>query len=123
MVEEKKDDADRQYGLFDYAQLLVWYISLAFFVYWKGWPTGILLYGVSMGVTALLLKLCFGLEMMSGGDEIFFQEDSRNSTNIISFQKYEKFDSDKMAHQMVSRACAFPRLKSRVVKFLGKYMF
>eukprot|EP00354_Favella_ehrenbergii_P009838 CAMPEP_0170463886 /NCGR_PEP_ID=MMETSP0123-20130129/8824_1 /TAXON_ID=182087 /ORGANISM="Favella ehrenbergii, Strain Fehren 1" /LENGTH=59 /DNA_ID=CAMNT_0010729419 /DNA_START=297 /DNA_END=476 /DNA_ORIENTATION=+ len=24
---------------------------------------------------------------------------------------------------MVSRACAFPRLKSRVRKFLGKYMF
>jgi len=28
-----------------------------------------------------------------------------------------------MAKTMVTRACLFPRLKSRVKKFLGKYMF
>ncbi len=28
-----------------------------------------------------------------------------------------------MAKTLVSRACVFPRLKSKVTKFLGKYMF
>jgi len=69
-----------------------------------------------------LLKLTFNLEFMTGNDEFFFMDDYRNRMNIVAYQKYEKFDYEAMARAMVSRACAFPRLKSRVKKFLGHNM-
>ena len=76
-----------------------------------------------MPVIAYLLKATMNLEMMAGGDELFFFDDSRNSLNIIAFEKYEKFDPDVLSRTLVKRACVFPRLKSKVTKFLGKYMF
>ena len=119
MKDEKCDD----YSLVDYAQLMVWYVMLYGYIHWQGWIVGFILYGVSYNVIALLLKTTMNLEVMSGSDELFFQEDSRNCLNIVCAHKYEKFDSDEMAHALVSRGCFFPRLKSKVTKFLGRYMF
>ena len=82
-----------------------------------------MLYGVAYSVLALVLKAVWGLEMMSGGDELFFQEDPRNCCNIVAFHRYSRFNGEQMAKVMVQRACQFPRLKSKIVKFLGKYMF
>jgi len=111
------------YGLMDYLQLTAWYVMLALYVHFFGWIFGLVAYAVSVNVLALVLKATMNLEMMSGGDEIFFQDDSRNTLNIVAFHKYSKFDAAVMAKTMVSRACVFPRLKSKVTKFLGKYMF
>lgn len=36
------------------------------------------------------LKEFMNLEMMSGGDEIFFLDDHRNCLNIIAFHKWDK---------------------------------
>lgn len=62
--------------------------------------------------------------MMGGSDEIFFLDDERNCLNIVAFHRYEKItDLDQFRTAMLSRACKFPRLKSKVTKFLGKFMF
>lgn len=111
------------YGLADYAQLSVWYIILAGLIQWQGWLTGIILYAVTYNVIGLMLKATMNLEMMGGMDEIFFGDDNRNSSNIVAFQKFKKFDPKRFAKTIVTRACIFPRLKSKVTKFLGKYMF
>ena len=96
---------------------------LAFYINLWGWIFGIVAYGVTVNVMALLLKTTMNLEMMGGADEIFFQEDDRNCANIVAFLKFEKFDPDVFAKTVVQRACIFPRIKSKVTKFLGKYMF
>ena len=116
-------EQDADYGPLDYFQSMVWYLMLGVYVYFFGWIFGIVFYAVSYQVLAPVMKAVFNLEMMSGGDEIFFQEDARNCLNIVAFNRYAKFDADAMGQAMVSRACAFPRLKSKVVKFLGRYMF
>ena len=77
---------------------MVWYAMLVYFIYIFGWIFGIVAYGVAYNVIALLLKVTMNLEMMSGGDEIFFQDDHRNCTNIVAYHKYEKFDNKKMAY-------------------------
>ena len=112
-----------EYGLLDYLQLTAWYGMLALFIHWWGWFFGTFAYGISMNVIALVLKTSMNLEMMSGPDEIFFQEDTRNCANIIAYLKFEKFDPDVFAKTVAQRALIFPRIKSRVTKFLGKYMF
>jgi len=61
-----------EYGLMDYVQLTAWYAMLAVYVHLFGWIFGIVAYGVSLNVIALVLKATMNLEMMSGGDEIFF---------------------------------------------------
>ena len=44
------------------------------------------------------------LEMMSGGDEIFFLDDQRNCLNIIAFHKWEKWtDVDSFRNTMMRR--------------------
>ena len=76
-----------------------------------------------MQIVAWILKYFFKLEMMSGGDEAFFQDDSRNKLNIIAYKKYQKFKTEEIRKKLFERACDFPRIRSCVVKFLGKYMF
>lgn len=96
---------------------------LAFYIKIWGFVFGVIAYGVSMNVIALVLKVSMDLEMMSGADELFFQEDTRNCANIIAYQKYDKFNPDKFAKVVCQRATIFPRIKSKITKFLGKYMF
>ena len=93
----KDERLDNEYGLIDYLQLMSWYAMLALFINIWGWFFGLIAYGVSVNVIALLLKVIFNLEMMSGADELFFQEDARNSANIVAFQKYDKFDAEVFA--------------------------
>ena len=71
---------------------------LVFLIYIFGTVFGLVAYGVTYNVAALLLKVTMNLEMMSGSDEIFFQDDHRNCTNIVAYHKYEKFDHKKMAY-------------------------
>ena len=118
MAEQTQD-----YGLCDYLQLMVWYVILGLFIWQWGWIFGIVANVVFVNVVGLLLKATMNLELLNGCDEFFFLDDERNRLNIVAFQKYEKFNYEQMAQAMVSRACAFPRLKSRVRKFLGKFMF
>lgn len=110
------------FGPLDYLYLLCWQLVLAFSIWMWGWFFGIGVYIVFYNVMGRLLKLTFNLEFMTGNDEFFFMDDYRNRMNIVAYQKYEKFDYEAMARAMVSRACAFPRLKSRVKKFLGHNM-
>ena len=118
MAEQTQD-----YGLFDYLQLMAWYVILGLFIWQWGWIFGIIANVVFVNVVGLLLKATMNLELLNGCDEFFFLDDERNRLNIVAFQKYEKFNYEQMAQAMVSRACVFPRLKSRVRKFLGKFMF
>ena len=93
----KDERLDNEYGLIDYLQLMAWYAMLAFFIHMWGWIFGLIAYGVSVNVIALLLKVTFNLEMMSGADELFFQEDARNSANIVAYLKHDKFDAEVFA--------------------------
>ena len=102
---------------------MAWYLMLALYINLWGWIFGIVAYGVSINIIAILLKKTLNLEMMGGADEIFFQEDDRNCANIVAFMKFEKFDPDTLGKTLMQRALTFPRIKSKVTKFLGKYMF
>ena len=92
-------------------------------IYCFGWMLGFILYNIAYLIIEKLLKVVMNLEMMSAHDEQFFGDDHRSTLNIVSYQKYEKFNSNEIAQTIMRRACAFPRLKSKVTKFLGKYMF
>mmetsp|Transcript_21124 Transcript_21124/g.26000 ORF Transcript_21124/g.26000 Transcript_21124/m.26000 type:complete len:287 (-) Transcript_21124:542-1402(-) len=60
---------------------------------------------------------------MGGGDEFFFFDTEKNLLNIVAFHRYAKMtDVDEFRNTMLKRACKFPRLKSKVTKFLGKFM-
>ena len=102
---------------------MVWYIVLVLFMCGLGWIYGFIANLVFTYIMGYVLKWTMNLEMMTGNDEIFFLDDHRNRFNIVAFHRCEKFDYEEMARTMVTRACIFPRLKSKVTKFLGKYMF
>ena len=81
-------------------------------------------YVVFYYVASWVLKKTLNLEMLTGGDELFFLEDDRNCFNIVCFHKYEKINDIVAFRQlMMDRVLKFPRLKSKVVKAFGKYMF
>jgi hypothetical protein len=43
------------------------------------------------------------MEVLLGGDEVFFLEDHRQSGNIIAFQKVEKFQTEKFRRAQMSK--------------------
>jgi hypothetical protein len=89
-----------------------------------GWVLGLLAYVLFNYLASWLLKVTMKLDMMTGGDELFINDDSRNILNIIAFHKYEKItDINAFRQQLMDRICRFSRLKSSVVKAFGKYMF
>ena len=92
-------------------------------IYKFGWLWGILFYWLAFQTFHTWLKRLYNLEMMSGCDEMFFQNDHRNNLNIVAFEKFEKFDAYKFRDLIVKRARIFPRIKSKIVNFLGKPMF
>ncbi len=51
---------------------MIWYVMLALYVHLFGWFGGFVCYAVSMNVLSIVFKATLNLEMMSGGDEIFF---------------------------------------------------
>ena len=70
---------------------MVWYVMFALSIYFFGWIVGFIVYNVAYLIIEKLLKVFMNLEMMSAGDEQFFNDDHRNVLNIVSYQKYEKF--------------------------------
>ena len=116
-------DQDYEFGFSDYCQLSIWYLALILLVKWQGWLLGIALYACLLQVVAFVLKNTLSLEMMSGGDEVFFSDDHRNKSNIIAYKKYQKFETEKMRKILLQRGVAFRRVRSSIVKVMGKYMF
>ena len=98
-------------------------MALFLLVKWQGWLIGIALYACLVQVVAFGLKKVMNLEMMSGGDECFFQDDYRNKSNIIAYKKYQRFETDKIRNVLIKRGAKFQRIRSSVVKVMGKYMF
>ena len=89
----------------------------------QGWIIGLVIYTLFTYFMAFVLQNFANLEMMKGADEMFFLDDDRNCLNIVAFHKWDKItDVDSYRKTMLRRACQFPRLKSKVVKVLGKYM-
>jgi len=89
-----------------------------------GWIFGFLAYILFHYVVSWVLKKTMKLEIMTGGDEMWFLDDTRNCHNIIAYHRYEKItDIDAFRQTMMDRVCIFPRLKSKVVKAFGKFMF
>ena len=106
----------------DYCQLSLWYITLFILVQWQGWLIGLTLYGCLVQILAYALKY-FNIEMMSGGDECFFTDDSRNKSNIVAYKKYQKFNAEEIREVLIERSIGYKRIRSCVVKLFGKYMF
>ena len=71
----KTKAADYDWTLFDSIDLSLWYIALFGLIYYFGFIIGILVYAVLAEVIAFGLYHGFGLEIMTGGDCIFFQDD------------------------------------------------
>ncbi len=63
------------------------------------------------------------MEVLLPADEVFFLEDHRQSGNIIAFQKVEKFETEKFRRALLVKTFQFPRMKSKVVKFIGRVFF
>lgn len=84
---------------------------------------GIFSYLLAMQTIKGLLKRLFSLEMMDPNDEMFFGDDERSYGNIVAFHKYEKFDPEEFKWKLLNRSKIFSRLKSKIKKFLGFYMF
>ena len=101
----------------------MWYILVLVCIQYFGFLSGIFAYLLIIQVIKRYLKHFLNIEMMSGNDEIFFLDDSRAYLNIVAFQKYEKWDYKTFRDKIVRKARQFPRLKSRVVKLFGLYMF
>lgn len=71
-----------------------------------------------------MLKRLFNLEMMGSVDRLSFLDDERSYGNIIAYNKFTKPDDpEKFLHTVSKRSRYFPRLKSRIVKFMGETMF
>ena len=113
---------DTRYGLRDYCQLSLWYISGIALVKWYG-CLGVFMY---LGMTQALYYILyygFGVEMMSGGDEIFFLDDERSCMNIVTALTCEKFKAEEFRNQMFERSIRHPRVRGTVIKLFGKFMF
>ena len=121
MTKEVEQNYDHE--LSDYIKSLSWWAVLIVLIKWQGFLLGLLLYIVFMYAASYLIQALFGLEMMSGGDEIFFQDDKRNSLNIVAYKRHAKTDTAKFRDTLIRRSLKYVRLRSRVVKAFGKYMF
>lgn len=64
---------------------------------------GVLGYYIGRWVFETFLRLVFKMEVLLGGDEVFFLEDHRQSGNIIAFQKVEKFQTEKFRRAQMSK--------------------
>ena len=113
---------DTRYGLLDYFQLSLWYVTFFASVYYLGWP-GLIVYGVGWQVLSIVLFSVFGVEMMSGGDQLFFLDDHRSCMNIVTALTCERFKAESFRDQMFERSLKHPRIRSTVVKLFGKFMF
>lgn len=68
----KTVEQNYDYELSDYFKSLSWWIVLVLLIRWQGFLLGLTLYICFIYAASYLLRATFGLEMMSGGDEIFF---------------------------------------------------
>ena len=76
---------------------MVWYVMFALSVYFFGWILGFIVWNIAYLVIEKMLKVFLNLEMMSAADESFFVDDDRNTLNIVSYQRYEKFNPQEVA--------------------------
>ena len=121
---EKDKYTKYEFGVSDYLQLSLWYIIMGTLIYFLGWILGFLAYVAFYLVATWCLKKFVNLEVMTGGDEIWFTDDKRNMLNIVAYHKYEKIpDIDVFRRTILERTLVYPRLKSKIVKALGKFMF
>lgn len=88
-----------------------------------GWIGGFFGYLLLLQTIQKMLKRMLNLEMMNATDEMFWLDDERSYGNIICYLKFDKTDVVKYGETIMKRARIFPRLKSRIVKFLGYHMF
>ena len=72
---EKTKVSDYDWTFFDSVDLSLWYIALFSLIYYFGFMIGILVYAVLAEGIAFGLYYGCGLEIMTGGDCIFFQDD------------------------------------------------
>ena len=117
-------DADFEWTYFDGFQMSLWFVALYVFCSQLGFWWGLAFYTVLYYGFSALMESQFGLEAMTGGDCIFFVDDARNYTNIISFLKFDKIkDVSNFKKLMMERSMKFSRLRSCVVKRYGRYWF
>jgi hypothetical protein len=92
-------------------------------VYYQGLFFGVtIFYAISNANICAIHKLK-ELEALSSTDEMFFHDDERQSGNIVCYQRVQKFKFDEFRRAQLEKALQFPRLKSRVVKYLGMLFF
>ena len=114
---------DTRYGVFDYVQLSVWYITLFGLINQLGWIYGFVAYLVVTELFKRFLILAFGIELMGPGDECFFLDDERSCMNIIVALRMDRFKAQDCIQAMTRGGYTFPRIRSKVVKCFGKFAF
>jgi hypothetical protein len=84
---------DTRYGVLDYVQLQVWYISLFGLIWQFGWIYGFIAYMVLTELFKRFLNIAFGIDLMGPGDECFFLDDDRSCMNIIVALRMDRFQA------------------------------
>jgi len=112
-----------KFGLLDYLKLSLWYVVWGTFIYFQGALYGTVMYFVTVSAFSMMMKTLFNLELLGGADEIFFLDDHRNRGNIVACQVMTTCNFEKVRDALTGKAAVFPRLRSTVVKSMGKYWF
>ena len=114
----------RDYTILDRAKYSIWYLLPWGLLFLDGWVEGLILYMMTIYVISFALKKRYKLEMLSALDELSFLDDGRNSTNILAYKRCAKIDNiDEMRSLFNDRVCRFSRLKSKIRKVCGRFMF
>jgi len=74
-----------------------------FWIKAQGWILGITGYYFGLWIFEKILQYVFKMEVLRGGDELFFLEDHRQSGNIIAFQKLEKFETERFRRSYLKK--------------------
>ena len=82
-----------------------------------------LLYFAFMKMVESVIKLLFNQSFVSTEDERYFASASARSGNMPCWGRLERVhDVDGFRKTIIERCLAFPRLKSKVQKFLGRHI-
>ena len=85
---------------------------------------GITLYVVVMKLIESMMKLLFNQSFMTVEDERFFATKSARSGNLPCWGRMQRVhDVEGFRKVLLERCLAYPRLKSKVQKLLGRHIF
>ncbi len=69
------------------------------------------------------VRIFFGMHRQSSIEKFFSQDDRRQSSQIVHFQKIEKMPYADFQRKILSKVLQYGRLRSKIVRILGRSFF